>query len=53
MVRQQAQAEKLTLLVAKSKTGYYSVVLANPGQPNLPPAGKLDTSQWATSSRQV
>ena len=30
---QQAQAEKLTLLVAESKTGYYGVVL-NPGRPN-------------------
>ena len=33
--RQQAQAEGLTLLVAKSKTGYFGVCLrlANPGQP--------------------
>jgi hypothetical protein len=30
---QQAQAEKLTLLVAESKTGYFSVYLSNPGQP--------------------
>ena len=31
--RQQAQAEKLTLLVAKNKTGYFGVNLAKPGQP--------------------
>ena len=31
--RQQAQAEKLTLRVAKSKTGYFSVSLTKPGQP--------------------
>jgi len=31
--RQQAQAEKLTLLVAENKTGYFGVVLAKPGQP--------------------
>jgi len=31
--RQQAQAEKLTLLVAKGKTGYLGVHLAKPGQP--------------------
>ena len=31
--RQQAQAERLTLLVADSKTGYFGVRLANPGQP--------------------
>ena len=31
--RQQAQAEKLTLLVAESKTGYFGVCLAYPGQP--------------------
>ena len=30
---QQAQAEKLTLLVAESKTGYYGVYLAKPGRP--------------------
>ena len=30
---QQAQAEKLTLLVAKNKTGYFGVVLNKPGQP--------------------
>ena len=29
--RQQAQAEKLTLLVAENKTGYFGVDLANPG----------------------
>ena len=33
-VQQQAQAEKLTLRVsAKSKTGYYGVILDKPGQP--------------------
>ena len=31
--RQQAQAEKLTLLVAGSRTGYFGVSLAKPGQP--------------------
>jgi hypothetical protein len=31
--RQQAQAEKLTLLVAENKTGYFGVHLAKPGQP--------------------
>ena len=31
--RQQAQAEKLTLLVAENKTGYFGVCLANPGKP--------------------
>jgi len=31
--RQQAQAEKLTLLVAKSKSGYFGVHLNKPGQP--------------------
>jgi len=31
--RQQAQAEKLTLLVADSKTGYFGVHLGKPGQP--------------------
>jgi hypothetical protein len=31
--RQQAQAEKLTLLVAKNTTGYFGVILAKPGQP--------------------
>jgi len=31
--RQQAQAEKLTLLVAENKTGYFGVRLKNPGQP--------------------
>ena len=31
--RQQAQAEKLTLLVAESTTGYFGVCLANPGYP--------------------
>ena len=30
---QQAQAEKLTLLVVESKTGYFGVYLANPGRP--------------------
>jgi hypothetical protein len=30
---QQAQAEKLTLLVANNSTGYFGVVLAKPGQP--------------------
>ena len=32
--RQQAHAEKLTLLVAESKTGYIGVNLVKPGQPN-------------------
>jgi hypothetical protein len=31
--RQQAQAEKLTLVVAESRTGYFGVRLAKPGQP--------------------
>jgi len=31
--RQQAQEEKLTLLVAKNKTGYFGVNLAKPGKP--------------------
>eukprot|EP00964_Phaeocystis_antarctica_P021482 scaffold11926_cov59-Phaeocystis_antarctica.AAC.1 len=31
--RQQAQAEKLTLLVAESKTSYFGVSLPNPGKP--------------------
>jgi hypothetical protein len=31
--RQQAQAEKLTLLVAENKTGYFGVYLTNPGRP--------------------
>ena len=31
--RQQAEAERLTLLVAKNKTGYLGVNLANPGYP--------------------
>eukprot|EP00964_Phaeocystis_antarctica_P084515 scaffold53237_cov64-Phaeocystis_antarctica.AAC.5 len=31
--RQQAQAEGLTLRVAKNKTGYFGVYLCNPGQP--------------------
>jgi hypothetical protein len=31
--RLQAQAEKLTLLVAKNKTGFFGVHLAKPGQP--------------------
>jgi len=31
--RQQAQAEKLTLLAAKNKTGYFGVYLTKPGQP--------------------
>jgi hypothetical protein len=31
--RQQAQAEKLTLLVAENTTGYFGVQLAKPGQP--------------------
>ena len=31
--RQQAQAEKLTLLVAENKTGYFGVYLHKPGQP--------------------
>jgi predicted DNA-binding WGR domain protein len=33
MVRQQAQAEKLTLLVAKNSSGYFGVCLAKPGHP--------------------
>jgi hypothetical protein len=32
--RQQAQAEKLTLLVANNKSGYFGVKLDKPGQPN-------------------
>jgi len=32
VARQQAQAEKLTLLVAANKTGYFGVVLGRPGQ---------------------
>ena len=31
--RRQAQAEKLTLLVAKGKTGYFGVHLGKPGRP--------------------
>ena len=31
--RQQAQAEKLTLVVAENATGYFGVRLAKPGQP--------------------
>ena len=31
--RQEAQAEKLTLLVAKNTTGYFGVCLKKPGQP--------------------
>ena len=31
--RQQAQAEKLTLIVAESKTGYFGVSVVKPGQP--------------------
>jgi myo-inositol-hexaphosphate 3-phosphohydrolase len=31
--RQQAQAEKLTLLVAENKAGYFGVTLSKPGQP--------------------
>ena len=33
MWRSQAEAEGLTLLKADSKTGYFGVYLANPGQP--------------------
>ena len=33
MWRQQAQAEKLTLLVADNKSGYFNVQLGKPGQP--------------------
>ena len=33
MVPQQAQAEKLTLLVADNKSGYFGVYLIKPGQP--------------------
>ena len=33
MARQQAQAEKLTLLVADNKSGYLNVQLGKPGQP--------------------
>ena len=33
VARQQAEAEELTLLVAKSKTGYFGVCLTNPGYP--------------------
>ena len=32
MLRQQAQEEKLTLVVAENKTGYFGVRI-NPGQP--------------------
>ena len=32
MARQQAQAEKLTLLVADNKSGYFGVNLTKPGQ---------------------
>ena len=32
-LRQQAQAEGVTLRVAKNKTGYFGVYLVNPGQP--------------------
>ena len=32
-VRQQAQAEKLTLVLAESSSGYFGVYLAKPGQP--------------------
>ena len=32
-VRQQARAEKLTLLMADNKTGYFGVCLSHPGQP--------------------
>jgi len=31
--RQQAQAEKLTLVLAKNTTGYFGVILPNPGKP--------------------
>ena len=31
--RQQAQAERLTLHVADNKTGYFGVILTNPGSP--------------------
>ena len=31
--RQQAEAERLTLLVADNTTGYFGVYLVNPGQP--------------------
>ena len=34
--QQQAQAEGLTLLVGKSKAGYFGVRLDNPGQPSKP-----------------
>jgi hypothetical protein len=33
VARQQAQAEKLTLLVADNKSGYLNVQLGKPGQP--------------------
>jgi len=33
VARQQAQAEKLTLLVADNKTGFFGVQLSKPGQP--------------------
>ena len=33
MVRQQAQAEKLTLVVAENSTGYFGVYLIKPGRP--------------------
>jgi len=33
MARQQAQADKLTLLEADNKSGYFGVNLAKPGHP--------------------
>ena len=33
VLRQQAQAEGLTLRVAKNTAGYFGVILANPGRP--------------------
>jgi predicted secreted protein len=39
--QQQAQAEGLTLLVGKSKAGYFGVRLDNPGQPSKPYQAKV------------
>jgi predicted DNA-binding WGR domain protein len=53
--RQQAQAEKLTLLVAKNKSGYFGVCLVKPGQPKPHQAGvwrggkKVSLGHFATA----
>jgi len=55
MMRQQAQAENLTLLVAKSKTGYFGVCLVKPGKPKPHQAGvwrggkKVSLGNFATA----